>query len=159
MKKWLMLLAPIFMIVFIVISYVIIFSNLENIGINRKDIKNKFFFNQKDFEQVLLELELEESINFYDGYLLITDNESRERIYFSNEEKISKYEKTVNLKENLSLRGISKSNGNITFSADSNFRKSAHIVYLVDEFGWKNSGYYTLYKEKLSGNWYYIESN
>lgn len=144
-------------LVAVVVGFIMFFSNIDKL--DKKGIKDKFFSNQKDFEQALLELELEEEIFFYDGYLLIINGENREKIYYSNEEKIDKYKETLNLMENSSLQGISKSNGNIIFHMDNNFRKSAHIVFLVDEKSFENSGYHVLYKEKLIENWYYIESN
>jgi len=159
MKKNLILLIPIFMIVFIIISYAIIFSNLENIGINRKDIINKFKKNRGSFEEVVIELRDEKEVYYSGGYILIYNGEKSERVYPTDEEKLKKYQKTYNLKEALNLSGIEKKDGNIGFYFDGNARKTAWIVYLTSEDDWINCGYSILYKKQLEGNWYYIESN
>lgn len=157
-KKRLLLLTPIFMIVFIVVSYIIIFSNLENVGIDRGNIRNTFFKNRASFEDVVIELIGENDVYYSEGYVFISNGEKNEKIYPSDKE-IEKYQKTCHLKEELDLEKIVKSGKNIGFYFKGNLRKMAWIVYLMDEDDWINSGHSILYKKQLEGNWYYVESN
>jgi len=162
MKNLKYLLVPLFMIIFVIITFLfgpIIIQNIKKADLKRKII-SEFKKYKDEFNDSLSELDDYEYISFD------KDNPVINVVYYDesgNKQKIklldNSFPKTQDLFNKFRIDSISKIKNNIVFHYKNAIHLSQNILYLNDLNEYKNSGHKIKNIKKIIDKWYYSEEN
>ena len=162
MKNLKYLLVPLFMIIFVIITFLfgpIIIQNIKKADLKRKII-SEFKKYKDEFNDSLSELDDYEYISFD------KDNPVINVVYYDesgNKQKIklldNSFPKIQDLFNKFRIDSISKIKNNIVFHYKNAIHLSQNILYLNDLNEYKNSGHKIKNIKKIIDKWYYSEEN
>ena len=162
MKNIKYLLVPLFMIIFVITTF--LFGPIIIQNIKKADLKRKIISELKKYKD-----EFNDSLSELDDYEYISfdkDNPVINVVYYDesgNKQKIklldNSFPKTQNLFNKFRIDSISKIKNNIVFHYKNAIHLSQNILYLNDLNEYKNSGHKIKNIKKIIDKWYYSEEN
>ena len=162
MKNLKCLLVPLFMIIFVITTF--LFGPIIIQNIKKADLKRKIISELKKYKD-----EFNDSLSELDDYEYISfdkDNPVINVVYYDesgNKQKIklldNSFPKTQNLFNKFRIDSISKIKNNIVFHYKNAMHLSQNILYLNDLNEYKNSGHKIKNIKKIIDKWYYSEEN
>lgn len=162
MKNIKYLLVPLFMIIFVITTF--LFGPIIIQNIKKADLKRKIISELKKYKD-----EFNDSLSELDDYEYISfdkDNPVINVVYYDesgNKQKIklldNSFPKTQNLFNKFRIDSISKIKNNIVFHYKNAMHLSQNILYLNDLNEYKNSGHKIKNIKKIIDKWYYSEEN
>ncbi len=162
MKNLKYLLVPLFMIIFVITTF--LFGPIIIQNIKKADLKRKIISELKKYKD-----EFNDSLSELDDYEYISfdkDNPVINVVYYDesgNKQKIklldNSFPKTQNLFNKFRIDSISKIKNNIVFHYKNAIHLSQNILYLNDLNEYKNSGHKIKNIKKIIDKWYYSEEN
>lgn len=162
MKNLKCLLVPLFMIIFVITTF--LFGPIIIQNIKKADLKRKIISELKKYKD-----EFNDSLSEIDDYEYISfdkDNPVINVVYYDesgNKQKIklldNSFPKTQNLFNKFRIDSISKIKNNIVIHYKNAMHLSQNILYLNDLNEYKNSGHKIKNIKKIIDKWYYSEEN